>query len=119
MTREDRSALTRRRAGELAEEFLAEVWAMEREEVMRRWSLPEHGGTGPDVAQLYDAASGAFYVRAVTASLTRSDTVVVVGVLPPNRDDSRAPPWLPLRVRYVLDLGPRWARPVSRNVVLS
>jgi hypothetical protein len=111
--------LTRRRAGELAEELLGAVRAMERDDVLRRWALPEHGGSGPEVAERYDETSDASYVRAVTASLTRDNTVVVVvGMLPAYLDDNRGSRWLPRRVRYALAFGPRWVFPVSRNLVL-
>jgi hypothetical protein len=112
--------LTRRRAAEIAEELLAAVRAMERDDVLRRWALPEHGGSGPEVAELYDEASDASYIRAVTASLTRDNTVVVVvGMLPAYMSDYRGVRWLPRRVSYALAFGPRWVRPVSRNFVLS
>jgi hypothetical protein len=112
--------LTRRRAGELAEELLGAVRAMDRDDVVRRWALPERGGSGPEVAELYDEASDASYVRSVTASLTRTDTVVVVvGMLPAYTSDNRRSRWLPRRLSYALAFGPRWVVPVSRNLVLS
>ena len=112
--------LTRQRAGELADELLAAVRAMERDDVLRRWALPAHGGSGPEVTQLYDEVSDASYVRSVTASLTRGNAVVVVvGMLPAFTDDFRGPRWLPRRARYALAFGPRWVVPVSRNVVLG
>lgn len=116
--------LTRRRAGEIAEEYLSRIGALSRDEVLRRWGLPEAGGTGPEVSEIRDEVSGAFYLQTVTASVSPDNKVVlVVVIIPPQPGYDHVGRWvvrwLPRALAVTLRGGPRWLWPVHRHLVLA
>ena len=112
--------MTRRRAHEILEVFVASLREMNRDEMMQRWALPEEGGPGvTEAVELRDELSAHFYMRTVTATLLQNGSIVVgVGVLPPEsayRCDTR---WLPRIFHVARSIGLRWLLPVAKTVIL-
>jgi hypothetical protein len=113
--------MTRRRAREIVQLFLASVEGMDRDKVLLRWALPERGGVGlTEVVELRDEASGHAYMRTVTATLLPNGSIVVGAViLPPESAYRRNHHWLPRQIDVILAIGPRWLFPVAKTLILK